>query len=127
MPDRLRLGLVGTGWITGLHLTALQRLDRAALTGVVSGSADRAAALTGRWGGTPYADLERMLDEKHPDAVLVCLPPDRAAAACRVLVDRRIPFLTEKPLAASAADAEAVARELEGVDLAVAVGYNWRG
>ena len=127
MPDRSRLGLVGTGWVTGLHLSALRRLDRTVLAGVVSGSADRAAAVTGRWGGTAHTDLGQMLEAEHPDAVLVCLPPDRTAAACRVLIERRVPFLTEKPLAAVAADAEAAERDLEGVDLVVAVGYNWRG
>ncbi len=68
-----------------------------------------------------------MLDVERPDAVYVCLPPHRSAAICELLVERGIPFLTEKPLAAVAADAERVASALVGRHLVTAVGYNWRG
>jgi myo-inositol 2-dehydrogenase/D-chiro-inositol 1-dehydrogenase len=127
MTERIRLGLVGTGWITGLHLASLGRLDRSDLVGVVSGSIDRGASIAARWGGSPYTNMREMLDRARPDAVYVCLPPHRAAAACELLVERDVPFLTEKPLAASAADAERVGAALRGRDLVAAVGYNWRG
>ncbi|HKG58129.1 MAG TPA: Gfo/Idh/MocA family oxidoreductase [Candidatus Limnocylindrales bacterium] len=127
MTGRLRLGLVGTGWITTLHLAALERLARTELVGTVSGDADRAAAVAARWGGASYTDVPAMLDDARPHAVYVCQPPHRAAAACELLVERGIPFLTEKPLAAVGADAERVAAALRGRGLVVAVGYNWRG
>jgi len=126
MTDRLRLGLVGTGWITGLHLAALARLERTELVGVVSGSIDRAAALTLRWGGSAHPEVRRMLDDERPDVVYVCLQPLRSAVVCELLVERGVPFLTEKPLAAAAADAERVGAKLRGGDLVSAVGYNWR-
>jgi predicted dehydrogenase len=127
MTGRIRLGLVGTGWITGLHLPVLERLDRSDLVGVVSGSIDRAASISTRWGGSPYSDIRPMLERERPQAVYVCLPPHRSAAVCELLVERDIPFLTEKPLAAAAADAERVAAALRGRHLVTAVGYNWRG
>ena len=126
MGAPVRLGIVGTGWITGLHLRALGRLGRSELVGVVSRSPERAGQVTRAWGGTAYTDLPRMLDVEHPDAVYVCLPPHRAAAACATLVERGVPFLTEKPLSASRSDAERVAAAIRGRDLVVAVGYQWR-
>ena len=47
----LRLGLVGGGWISRLHLEALKRLDRTELIGVVAGSRATADAVTEEWGG----------------------------------------------------------------------------
>src|SRR6266511_2479107 len=126
MP-RLRLGLVGTGWITGLHLGSLGRLGRSDLVGVVSGTIQRAAAIAGTWGGSPYTDVRQMLEREHPDAVYVCVPPHRAAATCELLVEREVPFLTEKPLAADEADARRVGAALRDRSLVTAVGYNWRG
>ncbi len=126
MP-RLRLGLVGTGWITGLHLASLGRLGRSDLVGVVSGTIQRAAAIAGTWGGSPYTDVRQMLEREHPDAVYVCVPPHRAAATCELLVEREVPFLTEKPLAADEADARRVGAALRDRSLVTAVGYNWRG
>jgi predicted dehydrogenase len=124
---RLRLGFFGTGWITARHLPILGRLGRTELVGIVSATAERSTALAATWGGAGYTDIERMLDDAAPDVAFVCLPPDRSAAACEALIRRGIPFLTEKPLGAVAADPERVARALAGTSLVTAVGYQWRG
>jgi predicted dehydrogenase len=124
----LRLAFVGAGWIAGIHLEALGRLGRSELVGVVSGSPERAAEMAARWGGVAYADPDRMLDEARPDAVYVCVPPYRAIEMCERLVERGIPFLAEKPLAATDADGPArVAAAVERSSLVVAVGYHLRG
>jgi myo-inositol 2-dehydrogenase/D-chiro-inositol 1-dehydrogenase len=126
MADPLRLGLIGTGWITDLHLPALERLGRTELVGVVSSTAGRAESVTGRWGGMPYGRLDDMLDQQRPHVVLVCQPPHRAARVCLDLIERGIPFLTEKPLAARAEEAEDVGAALRARPLVAAVGYQWR-
>ena len=123
----LRLGLIGAGWIAGLHLEALARLGRTELVGVVSATGSGATALAARWGGRVYADLEHLLDEARIDVAYVCVPPYRAVAIGERLVERAIPFLTEKPLAAT--DAEGPTRLAAAIDragLIVAVGYHLR-
>jgi len=123
----LRLGLIGAGWIAGLHLEALDRLRRTALVGVVSGTGAGARAVTERWGGATYDDVDRMLDDARPDVVYVCVPPFRAVAIGERLVERGIPFLTEKPLAASDADGPArLSAAIDESGLIVAVGYHLR-
>lgn len=122
-----RLGLVGAGWIAGLHLEALARLGRTELVGVVSRTTEGAAAVTSRWGGRPYDEFDRMLDEAKPDIAYVCVPPDRAVAIGERLVERRTPFLTEKPLAADDAHGpERLAAAVSSASLVVAVGYHLR-
>jgi myo-inositol 2-dehydrogenase/D-chiro-inositol 1-dehydrogenase len=123
----LRLGLIGAGWIAGLHLEALERIERTELVGVVSGTGAGAATAARRWGGSVYDQPEAMLDGARPDVVYVCVPPFRAVAIGELLVERGIPFLTEKPLAA--ADAEGPVRlgaAIERAGLVVAVGYHLR-
>jgi myo-inositol 2-dehydrogenase / D-chiro-inositol 1-dehydrogenase len=124
----LRVAFIGAGWIAGIHLEALARLGRTELVGVVSGSPVRAGETAGRWGGVAYDDPDRMLDDASPDVVYVCVPPHHAIEMCERLIARGIPFLTEKPLAATDPDgpirvAEAIARG----GLVVAVGYHLRG
>jgi predicted dehydrogenase len=123
----IRLGLVGGGWISRLHLEALERLGRTELVGVVSGQRETAEAVTSRWGGLPYDDLDGMLDDARPEVVYVAVPPHRSVAIGERLVTRRLPFLTEKPLAAADADgpmrlSESIAR----ARLVVGVGYHLR-
>jgi myo-inositol 2-dehydrogenase/D-chiro-inositol 1-dehydrogenase len=122
----MRVGLVGTGWITPIHLRALANLGRTELVGVVSRSVERAAAVTATWGGRPFDDVDRMLDDARPEAIFVCLPPHRAADACIAVIRRGIPLFTEKPLAAVRPDVDRVATALEGRGLVTAVGYQWR-
>lgn len=127
MVAELRLGLIGAGWIAGLHLEALERLGRTRLVGVVSGGPRSAAAATERFGGQAYPDVPTMLEQARPDVVWVCVPPHRAVAICGQLVDRGIPFLTEKPLAALDADGPArLAGAIQRAGLVVGVGYHLR-
>ena len=68
-----------------------------------------------------------MLDEQRPEVAYVAVPPSAAVAACAALVERGIPFLVEKPLAAT--DVTGPARIAAGIaerGLVVAVGYHLR-
>jgi myo-inositol 2-dehydrogenase / D-chiro-inositol 1-dehydrogenase len=126
-----RLALVGAGWITGYHLAALDRLKRTRLVGVASGSLASARAVAEPRGVAAYAagdELDHMLDEQRPDVAFVAVPPWAAPGVLDRLVERGIPFLTEKPLAAK--DGVAPARVADAVAerrLVAAVGYHLRG
>ncbi len=125
--DRLRLGLIGAGWISSIHLEALDRLERTTLVGVASARLERAAALAGPRGAVGYDDPERMLDEQRPDVVVIAVPPSASVAICEAVVARGIPFLVEKPLAATdAAGPARVAAAIADRGLVVAVGYHLR-
>jgi myo-inositol 2-dehydrogenase / D-chiro-inositol 1-dehydrogenase len=125
-----RLVLIGAGWISGYHLAALDRLGRTRLAGVLSGRLERAREIARPRGAQAYGpdQLERMLDTERPDLAIVCVPPAQAIGLLDPLVERRIPFLTEKPLAASeAAGPERLAGAIEASGLVAGVGYHLRG
>ena len=125
--DRLRLGFIGAGWITPMHLAALDRLDRTRLVGVASARMASAEAVALPRGATAYGDFEQMLDEQRPDVVYVAVPPSVAVAACGAVVARGIPFLAEKPLASSDASGPArIAAAVQARGLVAAVGYHLR-
>ena len=127
--DRHRLVMIGAGWISPLHLDGLDRLGRTQLGGVASAREESARATAEPRGAAAYAaaDVERMLDEQRPDVAYVAVPPSAAIAVLERLVERGIPFLTEKPLAAT--DAAGPARIAAGIadrGLVAAVGYHLR-
>ncbi len=126
--DRRRLALIGAGWITPVHLAALDRLGRTRLVAVVAGRLERAQATAARQGAAAYDDLGRMLDEQRPEVAYVAVPPSRAIPIVEALVARRIPFLAEKPLAALDSEGpERVAAAVAAAGLVAAVGYHLRG
>jgi myo-inositol 2-dehydrogenase/D-chiro-inositol 1-dehydrogenase len=123
----IRLALIGAGWITPYHLAALDRLGRTELVGVASARIESAEAIAEPRGVTAYDDVPRLLDEERPDVVYACVPPAAAVAVCEQLVERGIPFLTEKPLAATdAAGPPRVAAAIQERGLVTAVGYHLR-
>ncbi|MBI2777213.1 MAG: Gfo/Idh/MocA family oxidoreductase [Chloroflexi bacterium] len=127
MTDRLRLALIGAGWITPMHLAAFERLGRTTLVGVSAVRLESARATAAPRGAAAYTDAARMLDAQRPDIVYVCVPPSAAIATLEVVVERGLPFLTEKPLAAM--DAEGPVRIADAVaarGLIAAAGYHMR-
>jgi myo-inositol 2-dehydrogenase / D-chiro-inositol 1-dehydrogenase len=125
--DHLRLGLIGAGWIMPMHLAAFDRLGRTRIVGVASARLEKAQAIAGPRDAAGYDDVERMLDEQRPDAVYIAVPPSVAVAACEAVVARGIPFLVEKPLAATDADGPArVGAAAQGRGIVAAVGYHLR-
>ena len=125
--DTARLGLIGAGWITPAHLDALDRLGRTRLVGVASATLESAQRTATPRGAAAYDDIERMLDEQRPEIAIIAVPPNASVAACEAVAARDIPFLVEKPLAATDADGPArVAATIAERGLVVAVGYHLR-
>src|SRR5208337_901651 len=74
-----------------------------------------------------FSDYIQMLDEVKPDAVIVTTANNRHLEILRACAKRKIHFFTEKPMAASGADAremERLAREA-GIKLMVNYGNAW--
>ena len=124
---KLRVGFIGAGVVVVQHLPPLEKLGRTELVGVVSRTPERAEAAVAKYGGVAYTDFTEMLDAQHPDIVFVCLPPHLAGDACALLIDRGIPFLVEKPLAADAETPVRIAAAIAARGLITAVGYQARG
>ena len=109
------------------HLAALDRLGRTRLVAVASARDESARATAGPYQAAAYTDVDRMLDEQRPDVVYVAVPPSAAVAIVGKVVERGIPFLTEKPLAAIDADGPArIAAAVAERGLIAAVGYHLR-
>jgi myo-inositol 2-dehydrogenase/D-chiro-inositol 1-dehydrogenase len=125
--QRHRLALIGAGWISGAHLQALDRLGRTELVGVAAQTAESARAAAGPTGAVVYTDAEALLDGERPDIAYVAVPPHATVGVCQLLVDRSIPFLTEKPIAADDDEGvERLATRIAAAGLVVAVGYHLR-
>ena len=120
----MRFGLAGTGyWAQVAHARALTSTDGAELAAVWGRNPDRTAAPAGH-GAAAHADFDEFL--AAVDAVAFSLPPDvqselavRAAAAGKHL-------LLEKPVALTAASADALADAVAAAGVASVVFFTAR-
>ena len=122
----MRIAIVGTGGVAQRHLGVLRQLPDLGLVGHLSAGSGRAEAQASRWGGRGYTDLAVMLDRERPEAVWLCVTPERHGPAEAALAEQGIPFFVEKPLAADLATAERVAALVARRSLIVGVGYKFR-
>jgi predicted dehydrogenase len=119
-----RVAFVGAGGISERHLAAVASM--AEVVGIASRRPERAAALAERFGGRPFADPIAMFDQARPEALFICVTPAVHGDLERAAIERRIPFLVEKPLAVDWEPAAAIAGEVARAGLVTAVGYQWR-
>ncbi|MGO4369806.1 Gfo/Idh/MocA family protein [Paenibacillus sp. 2TAB19] len=123
----LNIGIVGTGWFGRMHAEKLAKLEGvkvAAFTATSQEKADQEAAKYEDARG--YSSIHTMLDDRKLDAVYICVPPFAHGEIERALVERGIPFLVEKPLAADEQTPAELLKEIESKKLITSVGYHFR-
>lgn len=111
MGERFRLGLVGPGDVAERdYLPEFDRIaDRAEIAAVCGRREDRARTVGERLGVPWYIEVARMLEEVELDGVLNLTPIQRHASITREALEAGLHVYSEKPLAGSVAEAEALA------------------
>jgi myo-inositol 2-dehydrogenase/D-chiro-inositol 1-dehydrogenase len=129
MADQVRLGFIGCGGIVRSHLDqGLKGFPDVEFAGWCDLDEETALARREQVGGhgVVYNDVQDMLDDAKPDGVYIMLPPYAHGAAERKLIERRIPFFIEKPVAIDLPTAQRVAEGVALHGLITAVGYQNR-
>ena len=111
---KLKIGIIGCGRISVMHLVSAQQSEKADLVAccdIQKAVADETAA---RCGIKAYYDYEEMLDSEKLDAVHLCLPHYIHSKVAIAAFERGVNVLTEKPMDVDLASAEkAVAKAKE--------------
>lgn len=105
---KLRVALVGAGYVATHHLAALSRLEFVELVGICDRTLPAAQALADRFGIPLVAQRLADLAGARPDAVHVLTPPDSHAAIALDAFAMGCHVLVEKPMADTVADCEAM-------------------
>jgi predicted dehydrogenase len=119
----LRLGLAGLGSMGRNHLRVISAHPETTLAAVADPDPEVLAAASAQTHATGWADPLAMIREAEVDAVVIAAPttfhPDLAHAA----IERGLPVLVEKPLAATAEEAWAIVRAGREGGVPVQVGH----
>ncbi|MTW20746.1 Gfo/Idh/MocA family protein [Allochromatium palmeri] len=105
---RLRVAVIGVGYLGRFHALIYSRLPEVELVGVVDTDAERAASVAEEAGCTAYARPDDLLD--RVDAVSVVVPTSAHLAAAEPFLTRGIHVLLEKPIAATREEGAEIVR-----------------
>lgn len=96
---RLRVAIVGAGYVARYHLAALKRLDFVDIVGICDLDRALAESLAGEFGVPVVASTLAELAAQKPDAVHVLTPPASHCALALEALDMGAHVLVEKPMA----------------------------
>ena len=110
----ISVGLIGCGDVAeNGHVPALMRHPQFRIASVCDLAPHRATLLADHAGGVPrYAEWRKMLEAEKLDAVVIALPPEISTDVAIGCLDRNLAVLDEKPLAATLADGQRLARSV---------------
>lgn len=110
----IRIGTVGTNWITQQLVEAVALSHRYTLAGVFSRHQDTATAFADKnQAEKSYTDYETMLDQANLDVVYIASPNSLHFKQAMAAIDRDISVIVEKPAFSNRREMAAIMAELK--------------
>jgi UDP-N-acetylglucosamine 3-dehydrogenase len=110
----VRIGLVGAGFMGGVHLNAYAKIPEVAVVGVADANRENAAAGAGLVGARPYSSYDELVAAEDVEVIDVCLPTAfHKDLAVKAAGEGRHVIL-EKPIARTIEDAREILDAFSG-------------
>jgi predicted dehydrogenase len=121
---QVRIGVAGAGVFGRNHANKIKANPRAILVGIFDLNAERAEALASELSTQAFADLSAILAEV--DALVVATPAIAHGGVARAAIDAGKHCLVEKPLAATATDADILCQHAAARRVVLQAGHQER-
>lgn len=122
----MKIGIVGTGWVTELHLAALKQIEQAEVVAIAGRNQARAQELAAPFQATTYADYLPMLERESLEAVFILLPPHLHGDLERACAEHVGAVLLEKPIGLAMEEVQQINQHFQRAGTLVSVGYQNR-
>src|SRR6185436_17483170 len=121
---KIRIGIMGAGYIAGVHASVLARDDRVQLSAIYDVDPQCAERLAGTYNCTAVATTLELLERS--DAVYITTPNTQHVSLAIASIETGKHVFCEKPLTTNVADAERVFKESKEGRGIFQVGHNRR-
>ena len=102
MGTSRRIGIVGAGFISEIHLEALKSVPSALVAAVVDPNLARAQASASKWGiPAVHNNIQEIIENKKCDVIHVLVPPDGHRKVAEPFLSSGFHVFLEKPMATS--------------------------
>lgn len=122
----MRIGIIGTGWISSQHHDALRLVPGAEVVAVAGRDLAKAEAIAKPRGAAAYGDWQAMIARERLDGVYLCVVPGAAGAIARGLAGKVRGVMVEKPVDADLASAEGTAKAFAAAGTIAGAAYHNR-
>lgn len=130
MDKKLKVGIIGCGGIAnGKHMPSLKKIEEVemvAFCDIIVERAEKAAKEYGAEGARVYEDYKEMLEKEQLDVVHVCTPNNAHAPISIAAMEADCHVMCEKPMAKTAAEAEAMLEAHKRTGKKLTIGYQNR-
>jgi len=124
---KIRLGIIGAGWIAKQHLEVIKAIDGLEAVGIASRTREKAERLKNEYGlSVCAADLAELVDKSVPDALLVLVSPENMFDMTLAALKYKLPLFIEKPAGLSPEENHQLAALAKRDDISTMVGFNRR-
>ncbi|WP_207510251.1 Gfo/Idh/MocA family protein [Longitalea luteola] len=106
--SKLRSAIIGCGKMAQVHAQALKKIEETELVAVQSRSEEKAAVTADRFGVKAYSNIAEMIQREQVHVVVICTPHPCHREGAVIAMQQGAHVLTEKPLAVSLADCDAM-------------------
>jgi predicted dehydrogenase len=123
---KVKLGLIGLGYIGKVHFLNCLKLDSAKLI-AVSDASKKALNFAKRSGiKEVYTDYKMLLDNNDVDAVIIALPTHLHLECTKEAAEAKKHILLEKPLARNVVEGKKIIAEAKKHNVKLMIGYPFR-
>ena len=127
--DKLRVGIIGTGWIAEAHIESYKRMKDVkvvAMADLIPGKAEKFAKRYGIENCNFYPDHKSMLDNEQLDAVSVCTYNTQHAPCTIYALEKGVNVLLEKPMCVTTEEAVEIMRAEKKSGKVLSIGFQPR-
>lgn len=118
---RLRIGVVGTGYLGKYHARIYSEMDNVELIGVADIDEEVVRVVAKECQCTPYTDARELLDKA--DAVSIVVPTAQHLSVARPFLERGVHMLLEKPIAPSFEESSELVELAEANKVILQIGH----
>lgn len=103
---KLKVGVIGCGRISVMHLVSASTLEQAELIACCDVKKERADEVAKKYGVKPYYDYAEMIEKENLDVVHICLPHYLHVPVSIYAMEHGVHVISEKPMSINLIDAE---------------------
>jgi predicted dehydrogenase len=122
--DKLRTAVIGAGKMGQIHAKVYASLPQSELTAIIDTDYKKASKLAKKYKCSAFKEPADILDKV--DAVTIATPTITHFELAKLFIEKSIPVLIEKPLAASVEEGEKIVELAKEKNCVVAVGHSER-